>query len=82
MTVRALPSSVLTQIFKNLPPSSADLARVLLVSHAFNKLAKPILYHHVILSTKSQRWKLGNMSEENQALVKHFTNWRWSYSKP
>ncbi|GAA5965333.1 hypothetical protein JCM3765_007168 [Sporobolomyces pararoseus] len=73
MAVRALPPSVLTQIFTNLPPSSPDLARVLLVSKAFNKLAKPILYRHVILSTMKQRWALRDMSKANQSLVKHFT---------
>ncbi|GAA6005617.1 hypothetical protein JCM11491_003702 [Sporobolomyces phaffii] len=73
MVARAFPPDVFSAIFVQVAPSPADLARVLLVSHAFYTLAKPILYHHVTIRNKQQRWQLADMSRANQQLVKHVT---------
>ncbi|GAA5914221.1 uncharacterized protein JCM6883_000779 [Sporobolomyces salmoneus] len=69
----ALPTELLSQTFAHLESSSPDLYHVLLASRCFYEIAKPLLYRHIIITTREQRKRLENVKEEDNKLVRHVT---------
>ncbi|GAA5914201.1 uncharacterized protein JCM6883_000774 [Sporobolomyces salmoneus] len=68
-----LPTELYKPIFLHLESFSQDLYHVLRACRCFYEVAKPILYRHIIITTREQRKRLENVKEEDKKLVRHVT---------
>ena len=69
MALLDLPTELLAEIC-NRVSSPSDLYHLIPASKQLVSIVKPLLYHHITITNKSQRDLLGNVNKEDAKLVK------------